>query len=66
MTADAIIVDEAEAARYATTDAPHSPLSRPKVMRNSVASLQQKVTASGSSPLTWRIGAWMPLATSDG
>jgi len=33
MSADAIIVDEAEAARYATTDAPHSPLSRPKVMR---------------------------------
>ena len=31
-----------------------------------IAILQAKVTASGSSPLTWKIGAWTPLATSEG
>ena len=40
--------------------------SRLNFWRNSIATLQAKVTASGSSPLTWRIGAWTPLATSDG
>jgi hypothetical protein len=34
--------------------------------RYSVATLAQKTTASGSSPLTWKIGASTSLATSDG
>ena len=34
--------------------------------RNSIASLAANTTASGSSPLTWKIGAWIILATSDG
>src|SRR3546814_5067221 len=35
------------------------------VCRNSVAMRATWVTASGSSPFTWRIGAWMILATSE-
>ena len=34
--------------------------------RNSVAILAANTTASGSSPLTWKIGASIILATSDG
>jgi hypothetical protein len=37
----------------------------PKVWRNSVAILAACVTASGSSPFTWKIGASIILATSD-
>ena len=40
--------------------------SRLKRWRYSVATLVATVTASGSSPLTWKIGAWTILATSDG
>ena len=56
----ALIVAEAAIAPHVDDDV------AAEAWRNSVASLQQKVTASGSSPLTWRIGAWTPLATSDG
>jgi hypothetical protein len=41
-------------------------MSRLKRWRNSIATLVTKVTASGSSPLTWKIGAWTIFATSDG
>jgi hypothetical protein len=34
--------------------------------RNSVATLAANTTASGSSPLTWKIGASIILATSEG
>ncbi len=37
-----------------------------KRCRNSTATLAAKVTASGSSPLTWKIGASIIFATSDG
>ncbi len=35
-----------------------------KSWRNSKARCATRATASGSSPLTWKIGAWMLLATS--
>src|SRR6478736_3220619 len=38
--------------------------SRPNVCRYSTASLDTQTAASGSSPFTWKIGAWIILATS--
>ncbi|GJE44892.1 hypothetical protein AEGHOMDF_4084 [Methylobacterium soli] len=38
----------------------------PNFWRYSVATFAAKVTASGSSPLQWKIGASTILATSDG
>ncbi len=40
--------------------------SLPNFWRNSVATLAAKTTASGSSPLAWKIGASTISATSDG
>ena len=37
-----------------------------KLWRYSVATFAAKVTASGSSPFTWKIGASTIFATSDG
>jgi hypothetical protein len=37
-----------------------------ELLRYSVATLAAKTTASGSSPLQWKIGASTILATSDG
>jgi hypothetical protein len=34
--------------------------------RNAIASLAAHTTASGSSPFTWKIGAWIIFATSVG
>ena len=36
-----------------------------KVCRNSVAMRAMWTTASGSSPFTWKIGAWMIFAVSE-
>ena len=38
--------------------------SRPNVCRYSTASLATQTAASGSSPFTWKIGAWIIFATS--
>ena len=38
--------------------------SRPNVCRYSTASRATQTAASGSSPFTWKIGAWIILATS--
>ena len=35
-----------------------------KRARYSIASRIMRTAASGSSPLTWKTGAWTPLATS--
>src|SRR5436309_814098 len=41
-----------------------SPATRLKVRRKSIASRTTCATASGSSPLTWKIGIWSIFATS--